>query len=213
MKKRHAQQCDVTFYRKTYMTLQRMVAHWHQANEVAEITPKSGRVLEIGPGSGHTTWLLKQWGLDVTTLDYDKSVSPDLLGDVTKIPCNTGAFDCVLAAEVLEHLPFEEFGASLAELRRVSRGYIIVTLPAPFLGLSALINLPGVRLMGISLGLSYFIHHRFDGAHYWELGKQGYSKRRIRRVIRETGLTIVKEYRPAPSLYCYCFVMRIPKIP
>jgi hypothetical protein len=176
-----------------------MVTDWHQANEVARVTPPGGKVLEIGPGPGHATWLLRQWGLDVTTLDYDESLRPDLLADVTKIPCEAGSFDSVLAAEVLEHLPFEESGTTLCELRRVSRGHVIVTLPAPFAGLSALISFPGIGLKGLYLGLPYFARHRFGGQHYWELGKRGYGKRRVRRIIREAGLKIVKEFRPAPS--------------
>jgi hypothetical protein len=143
----------------------------------------------------------------VTTLDFDPSVRPDVVGDVTKIPCDNGTFDCVLAAEVLEHLPFEEFGAALSELKRVSRGHVVVTLPAPFVGVSALFNLPKMRPKGLFVGVPYFVRHRFDGEHYWELGKRGYGRRRIRRVIHECGLRIVKEFRPAPSLYCYFFVM------
>src|SRR5262245_65958374 len=131
------------------MSLPRMVTHWHQANEVAEVTSPGGRVLEVGPGSGHTTWLLRQWGLEVTTLDFDESVRPDLVGDVTKIPCEDGAFDCVLAAEVLAHLPFEQIGTALAELKRVSRGHVIVRLRDPFVGLSALVTIAGIRLKAL----------------------------------------------------------------
>jgi ubiquinone/menaquinone biosynthesis C-methylase UbiE len=191
------------------MTLPRMVTHWHQATEVADVTRQGKKVLEIGPGNGHTTWLLRQWGMDVTTLDFDESVQPDLVGDVTNIPAEAGTYDCVIAAEVLEHLPFDQFGLALSELKRVCRGHIIVTLPAPFLGLSSLINVPKLRPKGLFFGLPYFVRHRFDGQHYWELGKRGFGKGRIRRLIRESGLKIVKEFRPAPSLFCYFFVMSV----
>ena len=201
-------QVDASHYLQDYMTLPRMVTHWHQASEVADLTRDGGkRVLEIGPGPGHTTWLLRQWGLEVTTLDFDESVHPDLVADVTDIPSPDGAYDCVIAAEVLEHLPFEQFPAALAELKRVCRGHVIVTLPAPFVGLSSLVNVPRLNPKGIFLGLPYFVRHRWDGQHYWELGKRGFGKRRIRSLIRDCGFKIVREFRPAPSLFCYFFVL------
>lgn len=201
-------QVDAQWYRRSYMTLPRMITHWHQANSVAEHSGQYANVLEIGPGSGHTTWLLRNWGMKVTTLDFDRSLAPDIVADVTAIPCIDGAFDCVLAAEVLEHIPFAEFSSALAELRRVSRGHVIITLPAPFAGLSILANAPRMNPKGLFLGIPYWLPHYFNGEHYWELGKQGFSAWRIRRLIKRQGFSIVSEFRPAPSLYCYFFVLR-----
>jgi hypothetical protein len=186
-----------------------MITHWHQANEVANALPPSGRVLEIGPGSGHTTWILRQWGFDVTTLDFDPRLQPNAVGDVTRIPFRDDSFDCVLAAEVLEHLPFEDFGTAIGELKRVSRGQVVVTLPAPFVGISTLWNWPLLEPRGLFLGVPYWVRHRFNGEHYWELGKRGFSVGRIRRYMRQQGLTILREFRPAPSLYSYFFVMAV----
>jgi len=189
------------------MTLPRMITHWHQANAVCEWTRLGGSVLEIGPGSGHTTWLLRHWGMNVTTLDFDESIRPDIVGDVTRIPCASNSFDCVIAAEVLEHIPFSEFGKALSELKRICSGHVIITLPAPFAGVSALLNFSGLDEKGLFFGLPYWIAHKFDGQHYWELGKRGYSAWRIRRFVRRQGFRIVREFRPAPSLYCYFFVL------
>jgi ubiquinone/menaquinone biosynthesis C-methylase UbiE len=203
----HVTQVDAaTHYTRRYMTLPRMITHWHQANEVTRTTPSGGEVLEIGPGSGHTTWLLRQWGYAVTTLDFDPKVSADIVGDVTRLPLQDGAVDCVIAAEVLEHIPFEEFEVALRELRRVSRKSVIVTLPAPFLGISALWNWPLLEPRGLFIGVPYVVKHAFNGEHYWELGKRGYGVRKISRKITESGLRIVRAFRPPPSLYCYFFV-------
>lgn len=200
-------QVDVDSYRRQYMTLPRIITHWHQADAVAQFSKNDGKVLEIGPGAGHTTWLLRNWGIDVTTLDFDKSVKPDIVGDVTNMPCENNSFDCILAAEVLEHIPYVEFGKALSELRRICRGHVIITLPAPFAGASALLNFSGLNSKRIFFGLPYWVTHKFDGQHYWELGKRGYSVWRIRRLIRSQGFRVVKEFRPAPSLYCYFFVL------
>jgi ubiquinone/menaquinone biosynthesis C-methylase UbiE len=196
-------------YLRRYLTLPRMVTHWHQADEVAKVSPPGGRVLEIGPGSGHVTWLLRNAGFAVATLDFDPRLKPDVAADVVRIPFRDAAFDCVLAAEVLEHIPFEEFGKALAELKRVSGGHVVLSLPAPFAGVSALWNWPLLQPKGMFLGVPYWVTHRFNGEHYWELGKRGYGLSRIRRVIEDQGLRIVRAFRPAPSLYCYFYVLTV----
>lgn len=197
-----------THYRRRYLTLPRAITHWYQANEVAEETPPGGSVLEIGPGSGHTTWLLRSWGHSVTTCDFDPGTRPDVVGSVTSLPFADCSFDTVLAAEVLEHLPFGQFDLCLRELARVTRRAAVVTLPAPFVGIAALLNLPRIAPLSFHFGLPYMVKHRFNGEHYWELGKAGYSVGRIKRHIGASGLTLIRSFRPAASLYCYFFIAR-----
>ena len=207
-----ATQVDASWYGESYMTLPRFVTHWHQAHEVVSVCPAGGHVLEIGPGSGHVTWLLRDWGRRVTTADFDPTVRPTAVSDVVHLPFADASVDCVLAAEVLEHLPFAELPAALAELRRVTAGALVLTLPAPFVGLSGLLNLTKLKPRRLHVGLPYMRRHRFDGQHHWELGKRGTSVRTVRAAIQAAGLTVVREYRPAPSLYNYVFVLRKKKV-
>lgn len=202
-------QVDASWYGRKYLDLARHVTHWHQAQEAAEGTPSGGKLLEVGPGAGHVTQLLRQWGLQVQTLDLDPALQPDLVGDVSHIPCPDKSFDCVLAAEVLEHLPWAEFGPTLAELRRVCRGRVVLSLPAPFLGLGLLGQFTNLGHHGLHLGLPHWKRHRWDGQHYWEVGKRGTERRVVRRAIREAGFQIRREFRPAPSLYCLFFILDV----
>lgn len=188
-----------------YMGLVRCITHWHQVNAVDQCCKKGARVLEIGPGTGHSTWLMRKIGIDVTTLDISEDLEPDCIGDITSLAFEENAFDCIIAAEVLEHLPYSDFSRALHELARVSRDRVIITLPAPLVGLSTLINLPKLVPKNLSIGFPYWREHRFDGEHYWELGKRGYQKSRIRSAIEDAGLRIVREFRPAPSLFSYFF--------
>jgi hypothetical protein len=197
-----------THYGPSYLGLPRLITIWHQAMEIARVVPEGGQVLEVGPGAGYTTHLLRTWGQHVTTMDFDPAIGADVTGDVTAMEFADGSFDCALAAQVLEHIPFEEFAGAVRELARVSRRHVIITLPAPFVGLSAVVNLPRITPASIRLGLSYYVKHEFDGQHYWELGKRGYSIRYVRRVIARQGLEIEREFRPTLSLRCYFFVAR-----
>lgn len=202
-------QVDVAHYTNLkYLNGVRSLTHWHQVAAVAQCTPAGGHVLEVGPGAGHATWLLRALGYKVSTLDIAEDLNPDIVGDVTNLDIEDNHFDCVLAAEVLEHIPYDEFETALKELGRVSKGPAVITLPAPLIGFSTLINMPLLDPFGLSIGVPYWVPHKFDGEHYWELGKRGYGKGRIKASIRSAGLNIRKEYRPAPSLYTYVFVLQ-----
>jgi ubiquinone/menaquinone biosynthesis C-methylase UbiE len=200
-------QVDASWYGSSYMTLPRAVTHWNQAREVTESCPPGGTVLEVGPGSGHVTWLLRDWGRRVLTVDLDPTVCPELVCDVVRLPLADASVDCVLAAEVLEHLPFDELDDALRELRRVTRDKVVVTLPAPFVGASILVNLTKLRPRTLRLGVPFMRRHRFDGQHYWELGKRGTSVRRVSERIRAAGFDVLRAYRPPASLYSYVFVL------
>ena len=203
----HRQQVDAAkHYGASYLTLPRHVVHWHQANEVVKLLPKGSTVLEIGPGSGYTTFILRAWGMQVTTLDLDANLHPDIVGDVARLGVCNSAFDCVLAGQVLEHIPLDELSLALTELARITKRYVVITLPAPLIGFAGLFNIPMFSPIGIVFGLPYSAQHRFDGQHYWELGKRGSSIKTVRAKITQSGLSVIREFRPAPSLYVYFFV-------
>ncbi len=82
-----------------------------------------GRVLDVGCGDA---WL-KRYVADYTGVDIGGQ--PDIVLDLEKerLPFEDGAFDCVVCIDVLEHL--DNLPTVFGELRRVSRGYVIVSLP------------------------------------------------------------------------------------
>ena len=198
-------QVSADHYLGDYLNLPRMMTYWYQAKAVRDCGGE--RVLEIGVGMGLTAWILSRWGLKVSTLDLDPALGPTCTGDLRKMPFADGSFDTILIAEVLEHLPFEQFGACLTELRRVARRHVIVTLPCPLVGFHLGINIPLLEPVFVSLGFRQFSRPRFDGQHYWELDRLGYPKRRIRSALRKAGFGIEKEFRPGLSLYNYFFVL------
>ncbi|HPF40517.1 MAG TPA: class I SAM-dependent methyltransferase [Phycisphaerae bacterium] len=192
-------------YLGDYLNLPRMITYWYQAKVVRDCG--GDRALEIGLGMGLTTWILRRWGLDVSTLDVDPQLRPSIVGDLRRMPFADNAYDTILIAEVLEHLPFDQFDAALAELRRVTRRSLVITLPCPLVGFNIGVNLPILEPIFLSLGFRQMSKPRFDGQHYWELDRIGYPKRRIREHIRSAGFEITREFRPGLSLYNYFFVL------
>jgi 2-polyprenyl-3-methyl-5-hydroxy-6-metoxy-1,4-benzoquinol methylase len=85
-----------------------------------------GKVLDVGCDQAVLKKLLP-------ALDYigiDVGGKPDLvvnLEEMERLPFESGAFDCVICADVLEHL--DNFHFVFDEVVRVSRGCIILSLP------------------------------------------------------------------------------------
>lgn len=50
-------------------------------------------------------------------------------GDIRKLPLQDATVDCVLIPDCLEHIPFEDVPQALAEVLRVARKKVLITLP------------------------------------------------------------------------------------
>jgi SAM-dependent methyltransferase len=116
--------------------------------------PSGALVLDAGSGFGRHAFELARRGYHTVALDQaadeveatratlaamvetgeveDKHVAGVVRGDANALPFPDAAFDAVITAEVLEHIP-DDVGA-LAELRRVVRpgGLVAVTVPSWF---------------------------------------------------------------------------------
>src|SRR5690606_16965503 len=63
-----------------YISPQRMLTYWHQIREVMARRP--ARVLEVGVGTGLVASYLRASGIDVTTVDINEALEPDVVGSV-----------------------------------------------------------------------------------------------------------------------------------
>ncbi len=68
------------YLNKSYDSKVRFISYWHQINEIIKLKPKS--VLEIGIGNGFVSKYLKERKLDIITLDIDKRLNPDVVGNI-----------------------------------------------------------------------------------------------------------------------------------
>ncbi|HKB88296.1 MAG TPA: methyltransferase domain-containing protein [Patescibacteria group bacterium] len=184
------------------------IDYWYQKKFLIETKPN--KILEIGKGTGTLEMILERDGYNFTTLDIDKDLSPDVVGDVTKLPFKDNSYDTSCAFEVLEHIPFEEFSIALKELRRVSKKYVVISLPYATIFFSFAFQLFYMksfskifRFLGLkpfepsyinfSIPLFFLDKKGMIKAHAWEIGRKNLSIFKIRKVIREQGFLIVKE--------------------
>jgi len=152
------------------------------------------KVLEIGPGPAIVSEILKKMNIKVITLDIDPRLNPEVCADVTALSFADKSFDTVLAAEILEHIPFNEVPKALKELSRVTRKAIVITLPhfSNFAPSVALKLFPFVPRFSKVFPISLPVKHKFDGQHYWEIGKRETPVSKVRQL-----LSIVDDFRLA----------------
>lgn len=188
----------------TYDELHRWISYWYQIQSVVRAQPRT--VLEIGVGSGVlSSYLRSRLGLEVTTFDFDRSVAPDLVGDVRVLDSFVGenSFDAVVAFQILEHLPFADFLPALRQLARASRGAIILSLPHYGYPLQMRFRFwKWTRAFGRQISKNPL--WSFNGEHYWEIGTRCHSLAKVRQSIGRV-LEINRDYYCPDYPYHYFF--------
>ncbi len=186
-------------YSLKYFQSGRVFSCAHQIDTVLSFEPR--RVLEVGVGAGVVAAALRAMGIDVTTVDIQPELKPDIVGSVTELPVDDGAFDVVLCSQVLEHLPFDQFVPALGELRRVARRGAVVSVPDVTRSGFIAAKLPRMRRFSIWWTLPRLRpravpQSRFESSgHYWEIGFRGYPPAGIRRAMRRAGWAIASDWR------------------
>jgi SAM-dependent methyltransferase len=138
-------------------------------------------VLEVGMGEGEVTTVVRERypdacvvGVDLPDLDlaaeWRARGLTGLFADIARLPFPSKQFDLVLGIEVLEHVP--DPAAALAELDRLCRGDLVVSVPrepvwrmanmARGKYLAALGNTPGHIQHWSSRRFAGLIDSRFD---------------------------------------------------
>jgi ubiquinone/menaquinone biosynthesis C-methylase UbiE len=188
-----------------YLSPARMASFGYQVQEVLSRNPSS--VLEIGIGCGVVAYLLRKAGVNITTLDFDPSLEPDMEASVTSIPLPDQSYDVVACFEVLEHLPWEEVGKALSEIHRVSSRYVLISLPHA--GPRFRVHIPFLcRWKNFKKPFWRPSLHVFDGQHYWEIDRKGYPLSRIIEAMTHAGFTLEKTFRPWEMLTHRFFILK-----
>jgi hypothetical protein len=170
-----------------YVSKTRWASMWHQLDEVLRADPE--RVLEIGPGPGVLKAVAGLFGVKVETLDIDPELSPDHLASAEHMPFDANCFDVVCAFQVLEHVPYEQSLAIFAEMSRVTKRYIILSLPDSMPAAFYSLHVPRSGQVSFLMPRPWLggKDHVFDGEHYWELNKLGHSLEKVKADLKAAG--------------------------
>ena len=81
-------------------------------------------VLDVASGGGHVARRLREAGAEVVTLDASPAMRPDVVACAEELPFAAGSFDLVVTRIAAHH--FDDVGAAVAEMARVSRDLVLV---------------------------------------------------------------------------------------
>ena len=191
-----------------YCQIERFSSYWHQLDEILECNPTS--VLEIGVGDKVVANYLKaNTDIQYTSADVADDLKPDVVTDVLAMAFADNSFDVVCAFEVLEHLPFEKFEQALKELKRVAKNTVLISLPHWGRHFSIDIRLPFFKRLKWQKKFNLMpIAHKFNGQHYWEIGKKDYPVNKIKSALKTSGLELLNDYIAFESPYHHFFILK-----
>jgi ubiquinone/menaquinone biosynthesis C-methylase UbiE len=143
------------------------------------------------------------------TLDMDPALEPDHIGSVLEMPFPDESYDVVCAFQMLEHIPFVESLRALAEIARVSKKGILISLPDCAVRWPMSIYMPKLGTFQLTFPKPRVVApvHKFDGQHYWEINKKGYSLPYVIKSFEEASRTrLLKTFRVHEHTYHRFFV-------
>jgi hypothetical protein len=124
--------------------------------------------LEVGFNDCRVTKYLRD-KIDLVSIDLPRDVhNPDgyrlAFADIQSLPFTDKAFDIVICTEVLEHLPVDVLLRGVEELQRVSRRYVLVSVPYQQRVWNETFKCSNCGYVGNSMGhLHYMDERKVDG--------------------------------------------------
>ena len=190
--------------------LDRFISYFYQINTIKKLRPKT--ILEIGIGNKTVSNYLKTNNFEVTTCDFDKKLNPDYIADIRNLPFQNNSFELVIACEILEHIPYQDLSKALTNLHRITKKYVIISVPYSSIYLGLMLRFPLAKklinrdYLNLFLGIPSRTKLKYQGSHYWEIGRKGYPIKKIRKDLSKF-FKINKEFRALPNPVHYFFVL------
>lgn len=195
------------YQKDEYNSVERFCSYAHQLKLISGLDVKS--ILEVGPGTFLVSSVLSRRGYKVTTCDFDPKLGADVTADVRRLPFGNNTFDLVVACQVLEHIPFEDFDKALDEIKRVSSRYVLISLPHRCTGFTILLRFPFIETLFkkkfFEFGFQVSAPFRgFEASkqHYWEIESAKTHLNLIRAKLAKA-FSGLRESRPVLNKYHY----------
>lgn len=185
------------YYSDGYFTMHQLCSFAHQINDIYKFNAKS--ILEVGIGNGFVSTYMKRAGFDVTTVDINYELEPDLCAPISELTSRLSGkkFDLVVCCEVLEHMPFSEFEDAIRVFRALgSKLYLTLPNHNIVIGFGGFIRIPylGVKLSELMVEIPR--KRILDKEHFWEINS---SKETSKKNI----LKLLSNYYPNISVQRY----------
>ena len=161
--------------------------YWWQQKLIYDYIKPNTKALEIGIGTKFASNYLKSKGVNVKTIDIDIDKKPDIVANIVDYKLNE-KFDFVLAFEIFEHIPYNEFIQTLNNIKN-NTDFVFMSLP-----------ILKKKVFEIKLLIPVFHHLSFNiflpkkkittKNHFWEIGKNSVSMNKLKNDIINSGYKI-----------------------
>jgi len=205
--------------RKYYLQQLDFLNWFRYSHLVTDVIRLGGKnILEIGTGSGIVKNCLEPIVNSYKVLDINPNLNPQFLGDVrTYNKKLEKKFDIIIAADVLEHMPFSDLSRTMNNIfayLKKSSSYVLITIPhrcSNFLFMSPT-QIPHVFRVPtgfLSLGSFWrrFIKRKIwtDPYHSWEIGDGNITVDKVKFCFSKEKF-IIKKYKKL--LYVDYFILK-----
>ena len=193
-----------------YLTKNRLISYYNQVRIIKSLGEQVKDVLEIGIFNSLFADILRRSGYNVTTADFDSKLQPDIELDLrSDFLLPKDKFDALVLFQVLEHIPYEDFETALRKLAAFTKQYLVISLPyqTEYFSLEfhfSFAQWPKSLLFQIP---KFWTSIPVTKDHYWEIGMQGYPKKRIVSSFEKAGLIVKRQYQDPLYPYHYFFVL------
>lgn len=197
------------YWKETYLCRERFLHYREQFVALLNLKPSS--ILEIGPGPGLLSSMLRCVCEKVVTVDFADDLKPDIVSDIKNIPLKDASFDVVCSFQVLEHIPWDEVPEALREMARLSKNYVLFSVPDNEEMKEPILS---IRFTLLSRSIGYTLKRkRYNGVsnekeHYWEIGVNGASNIALKEIINNSGLTLIKNWLDGVDRHFLCKITR-----
>ena len=163
--------------------------YWKQQQMIESILRENIRILEVGVGTGFTANYLKSGGHTVTTIDIDADKKPDIVANIVNedIP---GEYDLMLAYEVFEHIPYDEFMNVIDRMKKANVEYLSISVPVALRKVFSLdVKLPRIKRKSMKYHVK---KKKLWDYHFWEIGYEGTTMEGLSDDLKKRGYKVVK---------------------
>jgi predicted SAM-dependent methyltransferase len=153
-------------YLKT-LSLSAILRHYNLFKYIVDL--KTNNVLEVGSADGVLEYLLHPFVQKYDVIDHDKSLMPDILGDIIKYQAGLKEkYDLIICSAVLEHLPFETVDGAINNFYSYLKegGKLIIAVPHTKLAFIFAIPIWKNKFFTITLPIKKKPNNK---NHFWEM--------------------------------------------